>query len=474
MSWFNFKNKQTIGVTVLCVICFGIGVSVPVIYQNAFSSSTDSKIDKVRSILENDWYFADQVEDLDSELTEQAIEGMTNQEIDPHTNYFSLEQAQQFSSTLQGTNTGIGIQFYKQGDGNIFVKYVFINSASDQAGLQMGDVITKVGSKNVSDMTTDEIVTYIQDRDGKEITVEYIRDGQTNSVKVTPSEYDATVICNIYEGYGEIILSSFSQHSGDDVADALSRLKEAGINKLVLDLRDNTGGYLSAAVEIASSFLPEDTVVLYEEDKDGNLNEVKTDDQFGQIEMDQIVILQNGQTASASEALIGALCDGLQDKVTLVGTTTYGKGTEQTTVPFEDGTSLKYTIARWLTPSKESINNVGFDPDVEIEDTSIGSVSYTEMKEDSVIQADKVSTNAKALQTFLQYLGYEVDRTDEYFSLTSANALKQFQRDNNLAPTGDCNYDTWQKIVEQSIEKYNQNYINDDNQRNKAIELLEA
>lgn len=474
MSWFNFKNKQTIGVTVLCVICFGIGVSVPVIYQNAFSSSTDSKIDKVRSILENDWYFADQVEDLDSELTEQAIEGMTNQEIDPHTNYFSLEQAQQFSSSLQGTNTGIGIQFYKQGDGNIFVKYVFINSASDQAGLQMGDVITKVGSKNVSDMTTDEIVTYIQDRDGKEITVEYIRDGQTNSVKVTPSEYDATVICNIYEGYGEIILSSFSQHSGDDVADALSRLKEAGINKLVLDLRDNTGGYLSAAVEIASSFLPEDTVVLYEEDKDGNINEVKTDDQFGQIEMDQIVILQNGQTASASEALIGALCDGLQDKVTLVGTTTYGKGTEQTTVPFEDGTSLKYTIARWLTPSKESINNVGFDPDVEIEDTSIGSVSYTEMKEDSVIQADKVSTNAKALQTFLQYLGYEVDRTDEYFSLTSANALKQFQRDNNLAPTGDCNYDTWQKIVEQAIEKYNQNYINDDNQRNKAIELLEA
>lgn len=474
MDWFKLKNKKTMVITLLCLVCFGMGVAVPVIYQNSFSSSSDSKIDRVRSILENDWYYADDVEDLDSTLTEQAIEGMTTQEIDPHTNYFSLEQAQKFSSSLQGTNTGIGIQFYKQNDGNIFVKYVYINSASDKAGIQKGDIITKIGKKNVSDMTTDEIVTYIQDRDGKEITLEYQREGTTSTIKVTPSEYDATVICNIYDGYGEIILSSFSQHSGNDVADALSRLKEAGIKKLVLDLRDNTGGYLSAAIEIASSFLPKDTVVFYEEDKDGNLNEIKTDNQFGQVEMDQIVVLQNGSTASASEALIGALCEELGDKVTLVGTTTYGKGTEQTTVPFEDGTSLKYTIARWLTPAKESINNVGFNPDVEVEDTSIGAVTYTEMKEDSVIQADTVNTNAKALQTFLQYLGYEVDRTDEYFSITSSNALKQFQKDNGLAPTGDCNYTTWQMVVDQAIEKYNQNYINDDNQRNKAIELLEA
>lgn len=92
--------------------------------------------------------------------------------------------------------------------------------------------------------------------------MDYVRDGQTASVKLTPSEYDSTVICNIYDGYGEIILSSFSSHSGDDVADAMARLKEAGITKMILDLRNNTGGYLSAAVEIASTFLPSDSVVF--------------------------------------------------------------------------------------------------------------------------------------------------------------------------------------------------------------------
>ena len=237
-------------------------------------------------------------------------------------------------------------------------------------------------------------------------------------------------------------------------------------------LRNNTGGYLSAAVEIASTFLPSDSVVFYEEDKDKNITEVKTDDSYGQIEMDQIVILQNDQTASASEALIGALKSHLKDKVTLVGQTTYGKGTEQTTVPFEDGTSIKYTIARWLTPDKESIHEKGFEPDVAVEDTSIGSVSYTEMKEDDVIIADKVHVNASALQRFLDYLGYTVDRTDEYFSKTSSDSLKQFQKDQGIAPTGNCDYTTWEKILDMIMQKYNENSVNDDPIRNHGIELL--
>lgn len=472
MARIKNNKKQTIIVTVLCLVCFGVGVLVPVIYQRASSSSSDSKLEYVKNVLENDWYYADQVEDLDSLLTEQALTGMTTLDIDPHTNYFSLDQAKQFSSSLQGTNTGIGIQFYQQDNGNIYVKYVFINSTADDAGLKSGDIITKIGDLDLASSTTDDIVTYIQDRDGKEIAVDYVRDGQTASVKLTPSEYDSTVICNIYDGYGEIILSSFSSHSGDDVADAMARLKEAGITKMILDLRNNTGGYLSAAVEIASTFLPSDSVVFYEEDKDKNITEVKTDDSYGQIEMDQIVILQNDQTASASEALIGALKSHLKDKVTLVGQTTYGKGTEQTTVPFEDGTSIKYTIARWLTPDKESIHERGFEPDVAVEDTSIGSVSYTEMKEDDVIIADKVHVNASALQRFLEYLGYTVDRTDEYFSKTSSDSLKQFQKDQGIAPTGNCDYTTWEKILDMITRKYNENSVNDDPIRNNGIELL--
>lgn len=468
----RFSKKQKEIIIAMGVVCLAIGAAVPVVYHNFFFSTTTSKIDKVRSILENDWYYADDVEDLDSLLTEQAVSGMTSLEQDAHTNYFGLEDAKKFSSELQGTNVGIGVQFYKQSDGNVYVKYVYINSAADEAGIQSGDVITKIGNKNVSDMSKEDIVTYIQDREGKSIDFEVTRNEESLSFQLTPSEYDSTVICNVYDGYGEIILTSFSSHSGADFAIAMARLKDAGVTKMILDLRDNTGGLLSAAITVASSLLPNDTIVFYNQDKDGNLTEEKTDDSYSQIEMDKIVVLQNGSSASASEVLIGALQDVLGDKVTLVGETTYGKATEQSIVNFDDGTSLKYTFAQWLTPSKKSINKKGFEPDIKVEDTSIGSVSYKTMEEDSVIEANTVNDNAAALQTFLRYLGYEVDREDTYYSKTSSNVLKKFQQDNNLAPTGNCDYKTWQKITELALNKYNQNYLDDDAQRNKAIELL--
>lgn len=468
------NKKRNIVVMVLCLVCFCAGVSVPVLYSNLASTKADSKTEKIKKILEKDWYYADQVEDLDTLLNEQAIHGMTTLEIDPHTNYFDLEQAKAFSSSLQGTNKGIGIQFYKQSDGNLFVRYVFVNSAADKAGLKTGDVITKVGTLACANKESDEIIQYIKDHSDKSISVDYVRDERAFTMDLIPSEYDATVICQLHEGYGEIILNSFSAHSGQDVAVAMARLKKAGISKMILDLRNNTGGYLSAAIEIASTFLPKDSIVFYEEDKDGNVKEIKTDDSFGQISMDQIIVLQNGNTASASEALIGALKAELKDRVILVGDTTYGKGTEQTSVPFADGTSLKYTIARWLTPDKEWINEKGFVPDVPVKDTSIGSTSYIKMEKKDVIIADTAHENAAAMQQFLQYLGYDVDRVDAYFSKHNSDVLKQFQKEHHLAPTGNCDYKTWDILLEKALEKYNQNSVSEDVVRNKAIELIKG
>lgn len=248
------------------------------------------------------------------------------------------------------------------------------------------------------------------------------------------------------QGYGEIILTSFSEHSGEDFSKAMARLQKAGIKKVVLDLRGNTGGYLSAAVDIASSLLPGGSVIFQEEQKDGTTTSQSTNDDYGYVPMDQIVILQNDTTASASEALIGALRDKLADKVVTIGTTSYGKGTEQTTVPFSDGTSIKYTIAKWLTPNGDSIHEKGFTPDIEVQPEDVSKISYTTSLEEETITKDTVHANASALQQFLKYLGYSVDRTDEYFSPASSEALKQFQSDNGLSPTGDCDPDTWQAL----------------------------
>ncbi len=467
----NKRAQKILGVA-LCFVCFFAGVSVPLVLKKSDTKSEEQeKFETIYSTLTNDWYYSNKIKNLDTKLMEQAIVGMTTLDKDAHTNYFDLEQAQAFSTSLQGSSVGIGVSFYINEDKNFAVSNVYINSTADKKGLQPGDIILSFDELVCSENDSDTIIKYIKSNESKSVKVKYVRDGKEYTVNLTPGTFDSTVICNVYDGYGEIILSSFSENSGKDFAKAMARLQDAGITKLVLDLRNNTGGYLNAALEVASSLLPENSVVFNEKDKDGNWNEQKTKDSFSQIKMDQIVILQNGNTASASEVLIGALKDNLKDVVTCVGTKTYGKGTEQVSVPFSDGTSLKYTTNRWYTPNKKSINKKGFKPDIKVKDSSIRSVTYTKMKKKSVIKKDTVHDNAKALQLFLQYLGYNVDRTDTYFSNMSSEALKQFQADNGLETSGDCDKECWDLLVKKATLKLNEN-SQDDVQRQQAIEEL--
>ncbi len=240
----------------------------------------------------------------------------------------------------------------------------------------------------------------------------------------------------------------------------------------MLDLRNNGGGYLNAALEISSSLIPEKSVVFKEKDKSGKFTKQMTKNEFNQVKMDKIVVLQNENTASASEVLIGALKDNLGKKVTTVGTTSYGKGTEQVTVPFSDGTSFKYTVAQWYTPNGTSINKKGFKPDVEVELPEAKTTSYYKFNKKDVIKKDSVDTNAKPLQIYLKYLGYSVDRTDSYFSNTSSEGLANFQQENGLDATGDCNKKTWDLLVEKVLLKMNET-PSDDTQRQSAIEEVE-
>ena len=167
--------------------------------------------------------------------------------------------------------------------------------------------------------------------------------------------------------------------------------------------------------------------------------------------------------------MIGALKDNLGDTVITVGTTSYGKGTEQVTVPFSDGTSFKYTVARWYTPKGTSINKKGFKPDIEVKLGEVKTTSYYKVKKKDVIKKDSVDDNAQALQVYLKYLGYDVDRTDTYFSNTSSQALASFQQNNRLEVTGDCDKKTWDLLMEKVLLKMN-GTPSDDTQRQKAIE----
>lgn len=470
----KLTRKEKTLIVALCIVCFGAGISVPLLVQKGkgVNSQEFTKLETVYDLMKNKWFYADQLDSAEDQLIEQAIEGMTTNEIDPHTTYMGLDQAKKFSEVLSGSNVGIGVGFYRNEEGNMVVRSVYINSAADQAGLQEGDIITKVGNLSCAQATTDEIINTIKNHADQDLDIEYERDGQARSTTIKPGEYDSTVICRIFDGYGEIILSSFSENSGKDFNEAVQRLEKAGIKKLILDLRNNTGGYLDAARTIASSLLPKESVVFKEKQKDGTIEETLTAKEYDPTDFDQIVILQNGNTASASEVLIGALKDNLKEKVQTVGVTTYGKGTKQVLIPFEDGTSLKYTETEWLTPEGTSINNVGFTPDVEVEEQEIRTVYYSTDDEDLDFGPDEVAINARPLQLYLSYLGYDVDRTDTYFSQASSEALKQFQRDHDLNVTGRSDEATWQSLEENVLLELNKNETSDDTQRIKAIELI--
>ncbi len=464
------KLKKTVWITTgLCVVFFAAGVSVPLL-MDAHKNPDFAKVENVYELLKDRWFYADQSEDIDSRLAEQAIMGMTSLEEDPHTNYFNLEEAKAFSQSLEGSNVGVGISFFRNEDDEMTIRSVFLDSTADKAGLQNGDVLVKVGTKDTKGVSNEEITQTIQNYSGQKLPVEVRRGDEMLSLTLEPGQYDTTVTCEVEDGIGLIGLSSFSENSGKEFESAVKLLESRGVRDVVIDLRGNTGGYLSAAKEISEVLLPKDSVIFQEKKKDGEVRLLKTEEE-GQADFDRIVILQDGSSASASEVLIGALKDNLTN-VTTVGTKTYGKGTEQVSIPFSDGTSLKYTVAEWLTPSGKSINKDGFAPDVEVQDESVRRVTYPGLEDGETILPDTVNENGEAVHRFLQYLGYETDRADDYFDASASEAMRQFQADNGLEPTGVVDKESFDRLTDLTLIRIYQNERNEDAQRNRALSLL--
>ena len=409
-------RRRKFAVVCSCLLFFAAGFFVAKGTQGTVVSGEASaemqKLESVYTILNEDWYFGKDIQDLSTTLLEKAISAMAFSETDLHTYYMSQEDAQNFSTSLEGTFVGIGIQFYQNAQGQYVVSAVFENSPAQKAGLQRGDLIISVMGEDCSTLSSGEIQELLALSEDETAQIVIERDGAQQTVSVKPAVVDNTVE-----------------------------------SKIILDLRDNGGGYLSSALDIAACFLPQDTIVFQSEDRSGERTEYKVTEGYTPISFDQIVILMNENTASASEVLISALDENLGDQVIMIGNTTYGKGTMQTSVPFSDGTSLKYTTAQWFSSQGKQINGVGITPDVEVsldEARSIGMPNYTE---EISVEADSVAVIAKPVQIYLRFLGYDADRSDEYFSQASSSALAQFQRDQGLEADGVIDNETAEALV---------------------------
>jgi|SRR3989344_1947351 len=313
-----------------------------------------------------------------------SIAGLTASLGDPYTVFFPPEENKMFASEISGTFEGVGMEIGVK-DSMVTVVAPLKGTPAERAGVRSGDKILKIDDAPTDGMSTDAAVRKIRGKGGTVVRLTLLREGKSEpfEISITRATINVPVIDTQVrlsdgttsadktmglrgDGVFVIKLYSFTAQSPDLFRGALREFVLSGSNKLILDLRSNPGGYLEAAVDMASWFLPAGKVVVkesYAKDSDDKIYRSRGYDIFN--ENLRMVILVNGGSASASEILTGALSE--YDIANIVGTKTFGKGSVQELVPVTAETSLKVTVARWLTPSGKSISQEGLTPDFMVE-----------------------------------------------------------------------------------------------------------
>lgn len=311
-------------------------------------------------------------EDVDKKaLLEAAIDAMTEYLGDKYTTYLTEDERHILEDQLKGEYTGIGVLI----EGNI-IKEVFDDSPAMESGVQVGDVVIKVNGEDVNDKDATYITSAIK-KNKNEATIIFLRNDKEIELTIEFKKLNVPAIN--YEildnNIGYIYISSFSNTLANQVKEALNKLEEKEIKSLIIDVRDNSGGYLSAAYDLASVFIKKDKVIYSLAD---SKNKVSYQDTTEEHKEYPIIVLVNENSASASEILASALKESYGAQ--LVGKTTYGKGKVQQTKQLSDGSMVKYTSAKWYTPSNICIDGTGLKPDYEV------NLDITYGKNDEIIE----------------------------------------------------------------------------------------
>ena len=298
---------------------------------------------------------------------------------DVYSRYYTKDEYEQESVTTEGSYVGIGVAMQKYTAGGVQIVECYKGSTAEEAGIKVDDVITAINGEDITDTELQDVVSMIKDNEDKDVVLTVQRKGEDTqeiTVKVSNVELPSVFGEMLDENTGYIQITEFKGVTVEQYEAVFADLKEQGMERLVVDLRDNPGGLLNVVCDILRDILPEGLIV-YTEDKNGNRSE-ETCDGKNPLDM-SLAVLVNGNSASASEIFAGAVKDyGIG---TIVGTTTYGKGVVQSIRQLSDGSAVKLTVANYYTPNGNSINKTGIEPDVEVElDASL--VNETEISHD--------------------------------------------------------------------------------------------
>lgn len=362
MKHKEYASGVLTGVLVVALAAGGVKFVQQRQYNGVLSDSSHvQKIEYLEKMIDQEY-----LGEVDNdEMAEGVYAGLVYGLGDVYSRYYTADEYAQETASTDGAYAGIGVSIQKNKNGGVQIAECYEGGPGADAGLQTGDVITAINDTDVTDMELSDVVSLIRENKDKTIVLTVFRENEEKSreisVDVTDVELPSVFGEMLDKKTGYIQITQFTGVTPQQYKDMFDELKDKGMERLVIDLRDNPGGLLTSVCDILREILPEGLIV-YTEDKYGNREE-ETCDGKHQLDM-PLAVLVNENSASASEIFAGAVQD--HGVGTIVGTTTYGKGVVQELRQLSDGSAVKLTVSNYYTPNGNSINKVGIKPDVEV------------------------------------------------------------------------------------------------------------
>lgn len=442
-----------------------------IILSDKSNASFNESLQNVRMAYDliNEHYY----EEVDTdELLEGAIQGMLDTLDDPYSSYMNEEAMERFYEQIESSFQGIGAEVSLIDDIVTIISPIK-DSPAERAGLRSNDRILKVDNESLEGLDLNEAVEKIRGEKGSEVVLLIQRQGASEPFEVTVVRDDIPLITVESEiedvdgkKTGVIEISTFSETTAEEFAEALYDLEQSDIEGLVIDVRGNPGGLLHSIEDVLQHFIPKDIPYLQTEDRSGKREKYYTN--LDEKKDYPITVLIDEGSASASEILAVAMKEIGYD---VVGKTSFGKGTVQQAVPLTEdrnGSTIKLTFYKWLSPEGNWINEVGVEPTVEQgqPDFYYGNPIVI----DEPLRVDDSNEQVENAQVFLEGIGYTPIRTDGYFDEEMRKAVEAFQKENDLQITGEIDEETAKAIELAAIEEIRSG--KHDLQRQKALEVL--
>ena len=367
MKHKEYASGVLTGILVVTLAVGGVKFVQQRQYNGVLSDSSHvQKIEYLEKLIDQEY-----LGEVDNdEMAEGVYAGLVYGLGDVYSRYYTADEYAQETASTDGAYAGIGVSIQKNKNGGVQIAECYEGGPGADAGLQTGDVITAINDTDVTDMELSDVVSLIRENKDKTIVLTVFRENEEKSreisVDVTDVELPSVFGEMLDKKTGYIQITQFTGVTPQQYKDMFVELKDKGMERLVIDLRDNPGGLLTSVCDILREILPEGLIV-YTEDKDGNREE-ETCDGKNKLNM-PLAVLVNENSASASEIFAGAVQD--HGVGTIVGTTTYGKGVVQELRQLSDGSAVKLTVSNYYTPNGNSINKVGIKPDVEVKLASV-------------------------------------------------------------------------------------------------------